>query len=58
MESPDQSGVDRVVVDGVDGGGGGDAYIDFGTEESVWGGEKEEGSSERFPARIPARITE
>lgn len=36
MENPDQYGVDRVVVvDGV-----GDAYIDFGTEESVWGGEK------------------
>lgn len=54
MESPDQYGVDRVVVDG------GDAYIDFGTEESVWKGDEneEEGSNERFSARIPARITE
>lgn len=53
MESPDQYGVDRVVVDG------GDAYIDFGTEENVWGGGNEkEGSNQRFSARIPARITE
>jgi len=59
MENPDQYGVDRVVVvvDGVDGGG--DAYIDFGTEESVWGGGNEaEGSSERFSGGIPTRITE